>query len=53
MNELMIDKRIFVQCKRKNNNRAFLPEIKYPTNFNMNGSNIIRKLNEEIIIQSK
>ena len=53
MNELMIDKRIFVQCKRKNNGRALLPEIKYPTNFNINGSNIIRRLNEEIITQNK
>ena len=53
MNELMIDKRIFMQYKRKNNNRAILPEIKYPTNFNINGSSIIRKLNDEIISQPK
>ena len=53
MNDLMIDKRLFIQSKRKNNHRPLLPELKYPINVNINGSNVIRKINEEIAIQTK
>lgn len=43
-----MDKRLFVQCKRKNNGRSLLPEIKYPMSLNVHGSNIIKKLNDDI-----
>lgn len=33
MNDLVIDKRIFLQIRRKNNGRPILPEIKYPMTF--------------------
>lgn len=49
MNDLVIDKRIFLQTKKRSNTKTMLPEIKYPLNFNMNGSSILRKINEEII----
>lgn len=49
MNDLVIDKRIFLQqSKKKNHGRSVLPEIKYPISFNMNGSNILKKINEDL-----
>lgn len=48
MNDLVIDRRIFLQTKKKKNTRSLLPEIKYPPNFNINGPNILRRINEEI-----
>ena len=48
MNDLVIDRRVFLHNKKKNQARSLLPEIKYPANFNINGSNILRRINEEI-----
>ena len=48
MNDLVIDRRVFLQNKKKNPVRSLLPEIKYANNFNINGSNILRRINEEI-----
>jgi hypothetical protein len=45
MNELVIDKRIFLQTKKRSNTKTMLPEIKYPLNFNMNGSSILKRIN--------
>ena len=48
MNDLVIDRRVFLHNKKKNQARSLLPEIKYPANFNINGSNILRRINEDI-----
>ena len=45
MNDLVIDRRVFLQSKKKNQVRSILPEIKYPANFNINGSNMLRRIN--------
>ena len=48
MNDLVIDRRVFLQNKKKSQVRSLLPDIKYPSNFNVNGSNILKRINEEI-----
>ena len=45
MIESLMEKRLFIQSKRKNNAKAILPEIKYPTNLSMNGTSLINQLN--------
>jgi hypothetical protein len=46
MNEIVVDKRMFIQFKRRSNTKTILPEIRYPFNFNINGANPLRRINE-------
>ena len=48
MNDFVIDRRIFLQNKKRNHGRSLLPEIKYPAPYNINGSSILHRINEEI-----
>lgn len=45
MNDLVIDRRVFLQSKKRHPTRSILPDIKYPNNFNINGSAIVRRIN--------
>lgn len=51
MNNIMVDKRVFLQAKKRSTTKSRLPEIKNPLAFNVNGSSLFKKISDDLVMK--